>query len=129
MEWLATASDVEVVLERGLTASEFERVELLLAEASEAFRRESGQQFTPGVSEHRLKGNDGRVRLRQQPATAVHAVATDGGQTVPFQQMGQWLTVPLDSSQFVRVTYSHGGTIPAKVCSTVARSVVRALTA
>lgn len=99
----------------------------LLAAASEIFRDAAVQQFTPGSSTVRLKVNGGRVRLNEAPCTAVQSVIDDDGDDVPFTRNGRWLSVDADSSQFVTVTYEHGGDVPAAVRVAVAEMVARAL--
>ena len=121
---LASSTDVVAALGRALTLDEAAKVGAILDKASELFRapppRGSGQQFTPGTSTVRLKVNGGKVYLPQRPANAVSAVFDDDGNPVTFTLDGQWLTVPFISHQFVRVSYSHGGTVPDLVRLTIA---------
>lgn len=134
MDPLATTSDVVNVLQRSLTTSETSAAEGdanspgLLAAASDLFRAESRQQFTPGQSTVRLKVNGGRVRLDQQPAGDVLAAVDDDGNPVDYTRTGMWLTVPHTSGKFITVTYMHGSeTVPARVRTAVAEMVARAL--
>lgn len=124
---LASDVDVEAALGRDLTADETARVGAILDKASELFRRRSGQQFTVGTSEVRLKVNGGRVFLPQRPVTAVTTVTDDDGNPVAYTQFKQWLTVPLISHQFVTVAYEHGGEVPdvVRLCiAEIARKVL-----
>ena len=120
MTQLASTVDVEAALGRELTPDEAARVDAILDKASELFRIASGQQFTPGRSEVRLKVNGGRVFLRQAPATEIHSVTDDSGQEVPYTWFKKWLTVPKVSHEFVVVDYSHGGDVPDLVRLTIA---------
>ena len=124
VEQLASVEDVKEAFGRDLTSEEQERVGAILDKASELFRLASGQQFTPGRSEVRVKVNGGRAFLRQAPVTDVHAVTGDSGQDVPFTLFKRWLTVPKISHEFVVVDYSHGGDVPDLVRLTIA-DVVR----
>ena len=125
---LAEADDVRAVLQRDLTANEDDASEALLEAASALFRGEARQQFTPGESTVRLKVNGGRVRLDQRPCTDVTSVVTDRGDDVSYTRNGGWLSVDLDSSQFVTVTYQHGDNdVPPAVRTAVAEMVARAL--
>lgn len=117
---LASKEDVEAALGRDLTSEEDARVGAILDKLSELFRRESGQQFTPGTSTVRLKVNGGRVYLPQRPVTEVTSVKDDAGADVAHDRHDQWLTVPMVSHEFVTVTYSHGGTVPDVVRTSVA---------
>lgn len=117
---LASVEDVKAAFGRDLTSDETARVGAILEKASELFRLESGQQFTSGRSEVRVKVNGGRVYLRQRPVTNVHSVKDDYGRDVPFTHFKQWLTVPRISHEFVIVDYSHGGDVPDLVRLTIA---------
>ena len=117
---LAVEKDVKDALGRDLTTDEKARVEAILDKVSELFRLASGQQFTSGQSEVRVKVNGGRVFLRQHPVTEVHSVKDDAGNDVSFTFFKKWLTVPKRSHEFVTVDYSHGGTVPDLVRLTVA---------
>ena len=117
---LAFVEDVEAALGRGLTQDEEARVGAILDKASELFRLASGQQFTEGRSEVRVKVNGGRAFLRQSPVTEVHSVTDDNGQELFYDRFKQWLTVPRISHQFVIVDYSHGGEVPELVRLTIA---------
>lgn len=120
MTQLATAADVAIALGRSLTTEETTKVEPILTKLSELFIRESGQTFVAGTSTVRLKVNGGRVFLPQRPITSVEAVRGDDGEVFEYTRVGQWLTVPLRSHEFVTVTYGHGGAIPDLVVVTIA---------
>lgn len=124
---LATVTDVEAVLGRALTADETTRAGAILDKASALFRRRSGQRFTAGDSVVRLKVNGGKVFLPQRPVIVVTSVTTDAGGAVEYDLFGQWLTVDLGSSSFVRVSYSHGGEVPDLVRLAVAEVAVKVL--
>lgn len=129
---LATVEDVRTQLQRELTAAETARTPDILAKASAAFRRISRQQFTPGESAVRLLVQGGEIHLEQKPVIAVTAVVNDHGDDVDHQLDGQLLRVtrngcPLASHQFVKVTYSHGGTIPDEVRIAVAEIAAKVL--
>jgi hypothetical protein len=103
---LATAEDVEEFLGRDLTSEESVRVVPILAKLSDLFREASGQLFTPGESEVRLRVNGGRVYLPQRPVVAVESVLDDRNRAVTYTRHGQWLTVRCHG--FVVVKYMHG---------------------
>jgi uncharacterized protein involved in outer membrane biogenesis len=124
---LAEPADVEKTLQRPLTTEEEAACADVLDAASNMFRTVAMQQFTPSISTVRLKVNGGRVRLDQRPCTDVQIVIDNAGKDVSFTQNGSWLTVDLDSSQFVTVTYAHGGDIPPQVRNAVAEMAARAL--
>lgn len=116
---LATMADVEEFIGRALTPEEEVRLGAILTKLSELFRMESGQQFTPGASEVRLKSNNGRVYLPQRPVVSVDSVLTDDGRAVPFELHGQWLWI--SRGGFVVVSYMHGSaTVPDLVRTTIA---------
>lgn len=129
---LATSTDVVAAMGRSLTASESARVGAILDKASELFRRRSGQTFTAGTSTVRLKVNGGRVYLTQVPVTAVTTVLDDDAVAVTYARAGQWLTIDegstsCNSSSFVTVTYTHGGTVPDLVRLAIADLARRVL--
>lgn len=117
---LASAEDVKKALGRDLTPEEAIKVVPILEKASELFRLRSGQQFSAGESTVRLKVNGGLVRLTQRPVTGVESVTDDQGSAVPYTEFKSVLTTSLRSDQFVRVTYKHGGEVPALVRTTIA---------
>lgn len=117
---LASVVDVKAAFGRDLTPDESARVGAVLDKASELFRLESGQQFTPGSSLSRVKVNGGRVFLRQAPVVSVESVKDDHGNEVAFTRFKQWVTVPKRSHEFVVVEYTHGGDVPDLVRLTVA---------
>ena len=118
---LAAPKDVADALGRDLTPEEQRKIVPILAKASALFRLKSGQLFTPGTSTVRLKSDGGRIYLPQGPVTAVAQVTTDDHRPVHYSRQGQWLTTKLSSSDFVRVTYSHGSDeVPDLVRLTIA---------
>lgn len=117
---LATSVDVEAVIGRALTDSERIRSVAILTKLSELFRRESGQQFTPGTSTVRLKVDNGEVLLTQTPVVGVLSVHDDEGQPVTYTRTGRLLRVPLRAHSFVVVNYTHGGPVPELVRTTIA---------
>ena len=133
---LATKADVEAIIGRPLTKAEATRVAPILVKLSGQFRKIARQDFTDGTSTVRLKVNGGTVVLPQRPVVSITSVMDDFGRAVPFTlNSGTALVsdpdhpqIPLDSSQFVTVTYSHGGDIPDVVVQAVAdtaRSVLQ----
>lgn len=118
---LASAEDVEEVLGRSLTSTEQIRVEPILNKASELFRRESGQTFTDGTSEVRLRVRGGdTVYLPQRPVVSVESVVDDDGETVEYTYRGQTLTLTQTGPLWVVVEYTHGGDVPDLVKLAVA---------
>ena len=128
-EYTPLASDADVVeqLGRGLTSSEAAKVAAKLKKASELFRKEARQTFTPARSTRRLKVNGGEVRLPESPVTTIHSVTDDDGNAIAWDHdFGVTLRVPLLSHRFVRVDYSHGDDeVPELVVATVAEVVAR----
>lgn len=124
---LASAADVKAALGRDLTSDESARVGAILDKASELFRLRSGQQFTSGTSDVRLKSNGGIVRLVQRPVVSVESVTTDDGAPVAFELVGSSLHTNLRSHEFARVQYTHGGTVPDLVRLTVAEIAKKVL--
>ena len=129
---LASAADVATELGRDLTASELIQVGPILDKASEKFRRRSGQDFTTGTSEVRLKSNGGMVYLPQRRATSIASVVDDAGVAVAYTIQGQWLTLSSQSASansysFVTVAYAHGGDVPDLVRLTIAEIAARIL--
>lgn len=125
---LATQADVEGILGRQLTETESARCGGILVKLSDQFRRIARQDFSDGTSTNRLKVNGGVVVLPQRPVIAVTSVADDRGRDIPYVLRSGSLAVSdpdrpgflLDSSEFVTVTYSHGGDIPSLVVQTIA---------
>lgn len=124
---LASTADVEAALGRELTSGEQGLAEFALDKASEAFRREAGQTFTPAESTVRLKALGGVVTLPQRPAVDVSAVADDDGNAVEFTLDGQRVVLDADALPYVAVTYEHGGDVPDLVRLAVAEVVARNL--
>lgn len=111
---LADVADVEAVLGRPLTADEAARVQPILDKASELFRLESGQQFTPGTSENRLRVRGATdVFLPQRPVDSVESVTDDHGEPLTFTFREQIVRLEHRSHlTFVLVAYTHGGAVP-----------------
>ena len=133
---LATQADVEAIIGRPLTETESARCGAILVKLSAQFRRIARQDFSDGTSTNRLKVNGGTVVLSQRPVTSVTSVVDDSGAAIPFVLRSGTLLVSdpkhpeilLDSSEFVTVTYSHGGDIPDVVVQSIAdtaRSVLQ----
>lgn len=117
---LATVDDVVEFLGRDLTSEEAVRVEPILDKASELFRRESGQQFTAGTSDVRLRVRSGdTVYLPQRPVESVESVTTEDGVDVAYTFRGQAVKV-FTPDQWVLVEYTHGGEVPDVVRLAVA---------
>lgn len=115
---LASNADVEAALGRVLTSDETAKVGAILDKASELFRVRSGQQFTPGTSDVRLRVTADYVTLPQRPVVSVEAVTRDceGGAAVTYQQFKSRLTLDcVTAGEFVRVSYTHGGVVPDAV--------------
>jgi hypothetical protein len=118
---LATADDVVEFLGRALTSAEVTRVEPILDKASELFRKESGQQFTSGTSENRLRVRGGTtVYLPQRPVVSVEALTDDDGVDVEYTRYKQEVTLDSAGPGWVRVEYTHGGAVPDLVRLAVA---------
>ena len=119
---LAATADVEALLGRSLTPEESLRVDAILVKASELFRLEARQQFTPGTSTQRLRVIDGSAHLPQRPVVSVTTVQDDGGVDVAgWSLSGYRLIVPLESGSWANVTYDHGASpVPDLVRTTVA---------
>ena len=126
---LATSADVVAALGRALTSDESARVGAILDQASEAFRRRSGQKFTASTNVVRLKVDGGRIYLTQRPVVAVTTVVDDAGVPVPYTRVGQWLTLTTyaDATTFLTVSYTAGGTVPDDVRLCVADIARRVL--
>jgi len=124
---LASQADVEAALGRDLTSDEASRVDAILDKASELFRRRSGQDFTVGSSQVRLRVSDGKVYLPQRPVIAVTEVIDDDGNAYSTRRFKQQLTLTDCLAEFVIVTYSHGGDVPdvVRLCiADIARKVL-----
>lgn len=125
---LAGDDDVRLALGRALTDSETERLPGILAKASELFRLEAGQTFTPGRSDVRLKVNAECVHLPQSPAGVIHSVTDDHGRAVAYTRRKQWLHIRRGSHEFVTVDYSHGDeAVPVLVRLTIAEIAKKVL--
>ena len=118
---LATEEDVVAVLGRDLTDDELARVNAILDKASELFRAESGQVFTGGTSEVRLRVRDvDTVLLPQRPVISVDTITDDDGNDLEFTLYKQAVTLEDTSVRWVRVEYTHGGDVPDAVRLAVA---------
>lgn len=118
---LASDADVEAVLGRDLTSDEAARAGAILDKASELFRKESGQQFTAGTSEIRLRVRDeDTVLLPQRPVVSVESVTDDDGNALEFSLFKQAVTLEDRTVRWVRVEYTHGGVVPDAVRLAVA---------
>lgn len=126
---LASTDDVEAALGRDLTSDEGARVIAILEKASELFRKHSGQRFTLGSSEVRLRVSGGKVYLPQRPVVEVESVVDDeDGRPVTYKRFKQWLTVSCPGRGFVVVKYSHGSQqVPDLVRLTVAEVAKKVL--
>lgn len=126
---LADANDVKSALGRDLTSIEAARVDAIIAKASELFRLRSGQRFTPGRSDVRLRVTGGVVFLPQRPVTAVHSVLNDDDQAMTYKlRKSRLMDVCLRSHEFVTVDYSHGSDdVPELVTRTIAEIAVKVL--
>lgn len=127
---LAVDTDVAATLGRDLTSSEALRVPGILAKASELFRLEADQLFTPGTSTVRLQVVGGEVHLPEKPVTDVTAVVDDCGNAVSYTRAdgASILRTCLGSDQFVTVTYAHGSdTVPELVKQTIAEVAAKVL--
>lgn len=117
---LATAADVAEFLGRDLTSEETTRVEPILDKASELFRRESGQLFTSGTSDVRLRVRSGdTVYLPQRPVVSIESLTDEDGNDVTHTNRDQTVTVDT-SALWVLVEYTHGGEVPDLVRLAVA---------
>jgi hypothetical protein len=116
---LASSTDVAAVLGRALTSAESARVGAILDKASELFRRRSGQKFTSGTSTVRLRVVGDVVTLTQRPVVSVQSVVDDSGEAVAYTLRGSQLVLT-GLYKFVKVAYTHGGTVPDVVRLAVA---------
>lgn len=118
---LASADDVAEVLGRALTSEEATRIEPILNKASDLFRKESGQQFTAGTSENRLRvRGDRTVFLPQRPVVSVESLTDDDGVDLEYTRYKQEVTLDSVGPCWVRVEYTHGGSVPDLVKDAVA---------
>ena len=127
---LASTTDVEAALGRDLTTSETAKVGAILDKASELFRSRSGQQFTAGTSEVRLKVTADWVSLPQRRVVSVESVTVDevSGAAIVFVLYQSRLTLTnVQAGDMVRVAYTHGGVVPELVRLTVAEVAKKVL--
>jgi hypothetical protein len=143
MPTLGQLEDVEAVLGRDLTGSEFLRVDRLLEMSEREVKRWTGQHFARATTTDTLKVRNGTVRLPQRPVNAVSAVTDTNGNAIAFTWVkGDVLrtgTNVLDcfgwepwasGLDYVVVTYDHGyDEIPADVSMVVAEMAAAALSA
>jgi len=149
---LASATDLEARLGRGLTDPEGLRVGALLTDASAKVRRYCRQTFDTVTNDVVvLRSQDGEIRLPQRPVLNVSKVVALGGNGLPPVQLLDWLWDGLDlirlgSGNVVinlpevwwdedgypdtyQITYSHGpGEVPPEVVSVVCAMVNRTIT-
>lgn len=127
---LAVDTDVANTLGRDLTTEEARRVTGILAKASELFRLEARQQFTPGTSTVRLQVVGGEIHLPEKPVNTVTSVVDDCGNSVTYTRRdgASILRTTLGSDRFVTVTYTHGDDeVPELVKQTVAEIAAKVL--
>lgn len=125
---LASQTDVEDVLGRVLTSAEDARVDAILDKASELFRRVSGQQFTSGTSDVRLRAVGRYVYLTQRPVVSVEAVADMEGDEVEYTLDGSRIVFEDPAGgEFFQVEYTHGGDVPDLVRLTIAEIAAKVL--
>lgn len=140
MDPLASQSDVEARLGRVLTGVEELRIEALLRDASANVRRVSTQMFTLGTTTGLVLGRrNGKVRLPQRPVVSVASVTDLNDNALTYTRAGDWLTVSLNLLNSweiepwtnppteIKVTYTHGGTVPDLIVGVVASVVARSL--
>lgn len=126
---LATASDLEVLLQRTFTETETAAAELVLDLVSAAIRSYTGQQFTYQTTTARLRLRRGKLRLPQRPVVEVTAVTTtaeppvavtyewDGFGSVELSTLGGIETnAGRANCGSYLVTYTHGyATVPEDI--------------
>jgi hypothetical protein len=118
---LAADTDVEAAMGRALTAAEDAKVGAILDKASELFRRRSGQTFTAGTSDVRLRVVANTVQLTQLPVVSVQSVTDMDGEAVEYTLDGSRLVLDCPAGgSFVQVAYTHGGAVPDLVRLTIA---------
>jgi len=117
---LASSTDVVAAIGRALTTAESARVGAILDKASELFRREAQQTFTTATATNRLQVRNDQVWLPKRPVTAVTTVEDDDGNTVTYTRFEHTLFLEELGLRWVRVTYTHGGTVPDVVRLAVA---------
>lgn len=141
LEPLATVSDLAKRLGRDLSASDEERADLLLQDASAAVRNYTGQQFTLGQTTITAFPRNGRIRLGQRPIVSIDDVVDADANPLSHQLVGKdsvQVGVTIDEWQrngsyrgAVTVTYTHGyedgppDTIVGIVCQIAGRALGR----
>lgn len=126
---LASQGDVEAVLGRELTSDEAARIDSILDKASELFRRKSGQQFTAGESDVRLRVVGSHVYPTQHPVVSVESVTDMDGDAVTFELDGNRIVLDCPmGGVLLHVAYTHGGAVPDLVRLTVAEIGKKVLT-
>jgi hypothetical protein len=125
---LATSADVVAALGRALTSAETARVGAILDKASELFRRASGQRFTAGTSDVRLRAVGEHIYLTQHPVVSVQSVDDMDGEAVDYTLEGSRLVLGHPrGGEFFQVAYTHGGTVPDLVRLTIAEIAQKVL--
>jgi len=140
MTALATSTDVEARLGRTLTAAETARIDGLLADVSAAVRGAAGQTFTAATTTVTLHSRTGEIRLPERPVTAVTAVTDldnnsisyqwDGLDRISVSIPGVFYTFETDGYPkplTVKITYTHGGTVPDDIVAVVCQITARVL--
>jgi hypothetical protein len=125
---LASQADVEAILGRVLTSAEEARVDAILDKASELFRRHSGQQFTAGTSDVRLRAVGEYIYLTQRPVVSVESLDDLDGNAVEYTLDGTRLVLECaHGGKFFQVAYTHGGDVPDLVRLTIAEVAAKVL--
>lgn len=139
---LATVDQVNDLAESDPTDEA--RVLFLLAAASEAVRRYTGQTFTRETTTARLRVKGSRIRLPQRPVNEVAAVKTPAGLVLAegatwsfdglesvYVPCNVWVGLyapPLLPVDMLDVTYDHGyDVIPADIVALVCGVVMRTI--
>lgn len=140
MDPLASITDLAARLPDG-TISDEARATTLLADASGAVRRYTGQTFTEETTTDRLKVHKNKVRLPQRPVTAVTSVKDINGTTIVYTRVREvlhldtvvpdtWAWEPRRTALgYVDVNYTHGhpdGELPDDLIGFVCQIVGRA---
>ncbi len=134
-----TISEFEVALGSSLSQSDALRAQQLIENATAAVISYTGQQFAAGTTTATLNPRRGWVRLGQRPVTAVSAVTDINGSPINFtwngldkvkvgsNVMSDFAWEPWRSPlAMVKVTYTHGGDIPADIKAVVVSAAGRA---
>lgn len=136
---LATLDDLESRLVGGIDNPD--RAEVLLRDASAAVRAYTGQELSAGSSTVRLRVQNGRARLPQQPVVAVSAVDDVDGNGLTFWWPGGGQVIDLRGipvanrsegwwrcATYIDVSYDHGyDEVPDDIVAVVCQIAGRAL--